>query len=74
MIKLNFQKKKKRSIRLESLNSKLGMRESMGGDFFKGVCVCVCVCGGGGVALILSLCEGGGGVEINLCLMRGGGV
>ena len=37
------------------------MRESVGGDFFKG---------GGGVALILSLCEGG--VKINFCLMRGG--
>ena len=32
MIKLNFKKK----IRQEFLNSKLGMRESMGGDFFQG--------------------------------------
>ena len=58
MIKLSF--KKKSSVRQEFLNSKLGMRESMGGDFFQG---------GGGLALILSLCEG---VEINFCLMRGG--
>ena len=48
MIKLSF--KKKSSIRQEFLNSKLGMRESMGGDFFQG---------GGRLALILSLCEGG---------------
>ena len=59
MIKLSF--KKKSSIRQEFLNSKLGMRESMGGDFFQG---------GGRLALILSLCEGE--VEINFCLMRGG--
>ena len=36
MIKLSFKKKKKSSIRQEFLNSKLGMRESMGGDFFQG--------------------------------------
>ena len=33
MIKLNF-KKEKRSIRQKFLNSKLGMRESIEGDFF----------------------------------------
>ena len=47
MIKLSL--KKKSSIRQEFLNSKLGMRESMGGDFFQG--------GGGGLALILSLSD-----------------
>ena len=40
MIKLSL---KKSSIRQKFLNSKLGMRESMGGDFFQG--------GGGGVSL-----------------------
>ena len=49
MIKLSF--KKKSSIRQEFLNSKLGMRESIGGDFLQR--------GGGGVTLILSLREGG---------------
>ena len=49
MIILSF---KKSSIRQEFLNGKLGMRESMGGDFFSGG-------GGGGLALMLSLCEGG---------------
>ena len=53
MIKLSFKKKKKSSIRQEFLNSKLGMRESMGEDFFQWGG------GGGGLALILSLCEGG---------------
>ena len=41
MIKLSF---KKSSIRQEFLNGKLGMRESMGGDFFSRE-------GGGGVSL-----------------------
>ena len=42
--------------------SKLGMRESMGGDFFKG--------GGGGVSLNIIIMWGR--VEIDFCLMRGG--
>ena len=41
--------------------SKLGMRESMGEDFFSG--------GGGGSLNIIIM---SGGVEINFCLMRGG--
>ena len=53
MIKLSF--KKKSSIRQEFLNRKVGVRESLGGDFLSKV-------GGGGgeLALILSLCEGRG--------------
>ena len=56
MIKLSF--KKKSSISQEFLNSKLGMRESMGEDFSRER--------GEGVALILSLCEGGGGGGLKL--------
>ena len=48
MIKLSF-KRKAQSDRI-FLNSKLGMRESMAGDFLQGA---------GGLALILSLREGG---------------
>ena len=44
--------------------SKLGMRESMGGDLFEGW-------GGGGVSLNITIMWGG--IEINFCLMRGGG-
>ena len=62
MIKLSL---KKSSIRQKFLNSKLGMRESMGGDFFQGG-------GRGGVSLNIVVMWGG--VEINFCLMRGGGV
>ena len=40
-------------MRQKFLNSKLGMRESMGGDFFQG--------GGGG--------GGGGGVILNITVM-----
>ena len=62
MIKLSL-KQTKSSVRQEFLNSKLGRRESMTGDFFQGG-------RGGGLALILSLCDRG--VEIKFCLMRRG--
>ena len=44
MIKLDF----KKTLRQEFLNSKLGMWESMGGDFFQGWG------GGGGLKLIFA--------------------